>query len=247
MIQNASLFFLLSLAGILSACLQQPAQPKILVFTKTAGFVHSSIPVGTRAIVELGKRNGFEVDTTSSAQIFTDKNLRQYKALVFLNTTDTADALFTEPQKKALQNYIRSGGGFAGVHAATDAGYRWDWYTQLVGANFLSHPRQQKARIVVVDHDHLSTRHLPDSWVRKDEWYNFKNLNPHVNVLLQLDESSYEGGENGAHHPVSWYHEFEGGRAWYTALGHTEESYEEPEFLQHLLGGIQYAMGTAKP
>lgn len=230
----------------LKAGSQDRSEPGILVFTKTAGFHHSSIPTGAAAIIKLGKENKFHVDTTSDAGIFTKKILEKYAAVVFLNTTDTANVLLNEDQKAAFQKYIESGGGFVGIHAATDAGYDWPWYTKLAGANFSSHPKQQVATIKVADPDNVSTRHLPNPWIRKDEWYNFRNLNPNVHVLLYLDEKSYEGGTNGDNHPVAWYHNFDGGRAWYTALGHTEESYSEPNFLKHILGGIQYAMGQAK-
>jgi cytochrome c len=114
-----------------------------------------------------------------------------------------------------------------------------------VGGYFLSHPKNQTARIQVLDREHISTRHLPEQWERYDEWYNYKSLNPATKVLMNLDEKSYQGGKNGDHHPIAWYHDYDGGRAWYTGLGHTDESFSEPEFLQHVLGGIQYAMGIS--
>jgi type 1 glutamine amidotransferase len=147
-----------------------------------------------------------------------------------------------EEQQKVLENYIQKGGGFVGVHAATDCEYDWAWYVKMVGGSFLSHPRQQMAKLIVTDKKFIATKHLPDVWERKDEWYNFKNLNPDVHVLLKIDETSYEGGKNGDNHPMSWYHSYDGGRAFYTELGHTNESYSEPLFLQHLLGGIKYAL-----
>jgi type 1 glutamine amidotransferase len=112
----------------------------------------------------------------------------------------------------------------------------------MVGASFLSHPSQQMAKLMVVDKKFIATKHLPDVWERKDEWYNFKNMNPDVHVLIKIDETSYEGGKNGDNHPMAWYHSYDGGRAFYTELGHTDETYSEPAFLQHLLGGIQYAL-----
>ena len=131
-----------------------------------------------------------------------------------------------------------------GIHAATDCEYEWPWYDKMIGANFLSHPQQQEAKIIVVDNTQPSTKHLPATWIRKDEWYNFKNMNPDVKVLLKIDETSYTGGKNGDNHPMAWYQSYEGGRVFYTELGHTEESYSDPLYLQHVLGGIQYAMGT---
>lgn len=141
---------------------------------------------------------------------------------------------------------MNAGGGYVGVHAASDTEYEWPWYGQLVGGYFESHPKTQNATLQVKNPNHPSTKHLPQLWTRTDEWYNFKNLNPKVNVLLTIDESSYEGGKNGSHHPMAWFHEFDGGRAFYTALGHTEASYKDPLFLKHLTGGILYVIGDKR-
>ena len=139
------------------------------------------------------------------------------------------------------EHYIQSGGGYVGIHAATDTEPNWPWYGKLVGAYFKSHPKPQTATMTVVDNNHRSTAHLNNQWQRYDEWYNFQALNPQVNVLLSLDETSYQGGKNDKNHPIAWYHEYDGGRAFYTGGGHTNKSYAEPEFLQHLLGGILYS------
>lgn len=232
------------LSFIFGACSnKRPGKPRILVFSKTTGFRHSSIPAGQQAILKLGEANGFLVDTTEDARYFNEDSLDKYAAVVFLNTTDSKDSLLNHYQENAFERYIQAGGGFVGVHAATDAGYHWGWYGRLVGAYFTSHPAQQEAVLKKTALDHPATRHLPEQWTRKDEWYNFKNINPNLNILLTIDESSYEGGTNGDPHPMAWYHDYDGGRAFYTELGHTEESYQEELFLQHLLGGIQYAMG----
>lgn len=212
----------------------------ILVFSKTEKFRHTSIPKGKEALMLIGKQNDFIVDTTEDASLFTTKNLRKYDAVVFLSTT--GDVLNNE-QQAAFEQYIRSGKGFVGIHAATDTEYEWPWYCKLVGANFASHPKQQKATLHVTDANHLSTKHLPAVWERFDEWYNFKNQNADVNVLLTIDEKTYQGGKNGDKHPMAWYHAYDGGRSFYTALGHTDESFKEEPFLKHVLGGIQYAMG----
>lgn len=216
---------------------------RILVFSKTTGFRHASIPNGKAAIQKLGKENGFEVDTTEDATLFTEDNLKKYAAVVFLNTT--GDVLDYR-QEAAFERFIQSGGGFAGIHSATDTEYDWIWYARLVGGNFESHPKIQQAKIQVVDKNHASTVHLPDVWERRDEWYNFKNLNRDVKVLLKIDEKSYEGGKNGEDHPMAWYHDYDGGRAFYTELGHTEESYTEANYIKHILGGILYAIGNNK-
>lgn len=212
----------------------------ILVFYKTSGFYHESIPDGIAALQQLGSENAIQVDTTRDAARFTAQGLKEYDAVVFLNTTQD---VLNDAQQAAFEAYIRSGKGFAGIHAATDTEYSWPWYNKLVGAYFSSHPQIQDARVQVVNKAHPSTEFLPDVWQRRDEWYNFKSLQPGITVLCNLDEQSYSGGTNGANHPIAWYHEFDGGRAWYTAGGHTSESYKEPLFLKHILGGIKYAIG----
>ncbi len=222
----------------------QPASVKknnVLIFSKTSGFRHESIEVGIAAIKKLGTTNNFDVDATEDSAYFTDDNLKKFNTIVFLSTTGT---VLGKEQEVALQNFIHNGGGFVGIHAATDCEYEWPWYVKMVGASFLSHPQQQEAKLVVVDNTHLSTKHLSATWTRKDEWYNFKNMNPDVTVLIKIDETSYTGGKNGGNHPMAWYHSYEGGKVFYTELGHTTESYSEPLFLQHILGGIKYSMGV---
>jgi cytochrome c len=216
------------------------AEPRILLFSKTAGFRHDSIPDAIAAIEALGAQHGFAVDATEDAAAFSDEGLAGYRAVVFLMTTgDVLD----EAQQAAFERYIRAGNGYAGVHSASDTEYHWPWYGELVGAYFSSHPAIQQARIQIEDGAHPSTAGLPSPWTRTDEWYSFRtNPRAQVHVLATLDESSYQGGTMGADHPIAWYHDYDGGRAWYTAGGHTSASYAEPEFLQHLLGGLRYAM-----
>jgi glucose/arabinose dehydrogenase/cytochrome c551/c552/type 1 glutamine amidotransferase len=198
--------------------------------------------MGLEAIQKLGTEHNFLVDTTKNSEIFTDDNLAKYSAIVFLSTTgNILDAM----QEAAFERYIQAGGGFVGVHAATDTEYDWGWYGKLVGAYFESHPAgAPEADFIIKDNSFAATAMFTDSvWHRADELYNFKKINPEVNVLMTVDETSYEGGKNGGHHPMSWYHEYDGGRAFYTALGHTEESFSEDLYLKHLLGGINYAIG----
>jgi type 1 glutamine amidotransferase len=216
------------------------AKPKVLIFSKTNGYHHASIAAGIVAIQKLGAENGFDVDTTTDSTRFRKKILKKYAALIFLSPTGK---VFGPEEETALQGYIHHGGGFVGIHAATDCEYNWQWYGDLVGGYFKSHPKQQQAKIIVVDKNNPATKDLPDTWERWDEWYNFKYLNPDIKVLLKIDETSYTGGANGDNHPMAWYHDFEGGRAFYTELGHTDESYSDPKYLGHLLGGIQYAIG----
>jgi type 1 glutamine amidotransferase len=229
------------ICGIIIAVSFAPVKkaPRVLVFSRTKGFHHASIPVGIAAVQKLGAENNFIVDTTTDASFFTKKHLKQYAAVIFLSTT--GDVLNDE-QQEAFRKYIHSGKGFVGVHAATDTEYDWPWYNQLVGAYFKSHPKQQEAVLTIVDPADPSTSHLPVKWKRFDEWYNFKSIQNGLHVLMTIDEKSYTGGENGDVHPMAWYHEFDGGRAFYTELGHTDESYADPLYLKHLLAGIQYAI-----
>ncbi|MER5981532.1 ThuA domain-containing protein [Streptomyces sp. NPDC001787] len=214
----------------------------VLVFSRTAGFRHDSIPAGITAIQELGAGNGFTVTATEDAGAFTPQNLAGYEAVVFLNTT--GDVLDTA-QQDALSAYVGNGGGFAGVHAAADTEYDWPEYEGLVGARFKSHPAIQRAKVVTEDHTHPATSHLDDNWTRTDEWYDYRtNPRRNVRVLQSLDESSYTGGEMGGDHPITWCHPQQRGRSFYTGLGHTAESYGDPSFRRLLLGGIQYAAGA---
>ncbi|MDO7137808.1 ThuA domain-containing protein [Algibacter lectus] len=215
------------------------AADKVLIFSKTAGFRHKSIEAGVKTIEALGLQNNFTVTHTEDAAVFLDKKLKKYDLIIFLNTT--GDVLNTE-EEQAFKKYINKGGSFLGIHAATDTEFEWAWYGKLVGAYFVSHPKQTEATMHVKDNKHEATKHLPSPWTHYDEWYNFKNINEDLHVLLELDESSYEGGENGDFHPIAWCQEFDGGKMFYTGMGHTVESYSNPEFKQHLLGGILYCL-----
>ncbi|GLR16510.1 ThuA domain-containing protein [Portibacter lacus] len=214
----------------------------VLVFSKTQGFRHGSIPSGQSALQELGEANNFSVTLSENSDDFTIENLLQYECIVFLSTT--GDILNSE-QQQDFEAYIEQGGGYVGIHAASDTEYSWPWYGDLVGAYFDSHPAIQEATIEVADHVHPSTSFLPGYWQRNDEWYNFRtNPRGRVHVLATLDESSYDGGNMGHDHPTAWCHEYEGGRAWYTGGGHTNESFSNDLFRQHILGGILYATGS---
>ncbi len=237
-----TVLFVFSLSIFLPNC-SDHIPPRILLFSKTEGYRHQSIPTATAALRKLCLSNGIAVDTTEDAEDFNEKNLRRYNAVVFLCTT--GDVL-TPAQETDFERYIQAGGGYVGIHSSTDTEYGWTWYGGLAGGYFNGHPAIQDATLKVENHKHPATKHLGDTWQRKDEWYNFKNLNPNVTVLLSLDENSYQGGTNGTNHPASWCQEYDGGRAFYTAGGHTKESYSEPDFLKHLLGGIRYAIGKQK-
>jgi type 1 glutamine amidotransferase len=212
-----------------------------LVFSKTAGYRHASIETGIESIRRLGERGRFRVDATELGEAFSDDRLGRYRVVIFLNTTgDVLDAA----QQAAFERFVRRGGGFVGIHSASDTEYDWAWYGGLVGAYFLKHPAIQPATLRVVDRSHPSTSMLPVAWVRRDEWYNFRDWpDERVRVLVEIDERSYSGGSMGYRHPMAWCHVHDGGRAWYTALGHTAESYAEPLFQEHLLGGILWSAG----
>jgi cytochrome c len=228
-----------------AAAAQEQADPafKALVFSKTTGFRHDSIPDGIAAIQKLGQEHNFAVDATEDSSVFTDENLAQYNVVIFVSTT--GDPLGNQSEKDAFQRYIEHGGGFAGIHAAADSGYSWEWYGGLVGAYFKQHPAIQQATVKVEDPAHPSTEGLPTTWSRQDEWYDYQtDPRGKVHVLTSLDEKSYTGGTMGYDHPNTWCQDYDGGRSWYTGLGHTKESYTEPNFLHLLLGGIQTAAGV---
>lgn len=234
---------------------------KILVFSKTAGYRHDSIAAGIAALQELGQQSGFGVDATEDAAAFTDETLARYAAVVFLSTT--GDVL-NDGQQQAFEGYIRGGGGYVGVHAASDTEYTWPFYGELVGAYFKSHPHIQQANVLVEDGSHPASAGLSSVWTRTDEWYNFKapaagetpgavaaDYSPRANVhvIASLDEESYvelDGSDHAADdHPIAWCQNVAGGRSFYTGGGHTAESFSEPAFRQHLLGGIRTAAGVA--
>jgi type 1 glutamine amidotransferase len=229
-----------------------------LVFSKTAAFRHDSIPAGVAAIQQLGVRHNFTVDATEDAAAFTDANLARYDVVVWLSTT--GDVLNDE-QQAAFERYIGRGGGYAGIHAASDTEYDWAWYGGLVGAYFRDHPGSvneqfQVATVKVLGRGTAATRDLPRRWVREEEWYNFRTNPRHtVRVLAEVDERTYDprgysvpGGSPGMgkHHPISWCQPYDGGRAFYTAMGHKAEYYSEPLLLAHILGGIKMAAGVAR-
>lgn len=234
----ASFTLFLLIFGI--SCSSQKDEVRVLVFSKTAGFRHKSIETGIEAIIKLGEKHHFTVDTTENSANFNEENLKRYKAVIFLSTTGD---VFDQQQQNDFERFIQAGGGYVGIHAASDTEYDWPWYGKLVGGYFDSHPPVQRAAFIVVDKNHPATDSLPDRWEREDEFYNYKKMNPDINVLIKIDESTYKGGKHGDDHPMSWYHEYDGGRAFYTNMGHTDETFSEPLFLKHLWGGIQYALG----
>lgn len=246
--KNKFLLFVMLLSVMTISSCSRNGRIKLLVFSKTTGFRHDSIEPGMEAIKKMAAEKGFEADFTEDATAFTEKNLGRYSAVVFLNTTgDILDAR----QQEAFERYIQAGGGYVGIHSATDTEYDWPWYGELAGAWFLDHPGDpsnvQKGKFSVVEKDHPATEGMPEHFEHTDEFYNFRNISKSIHPLLSIDEASYKGGKNPDFHPMSWYHAFDGGRSFYTALGHTKESFRDPLFLNHLWGGIKYASGGEKP
>ncbi|HXB30400.1 MAG TPA: ThuA domain-containing protein [Puia sp.] len=233
---------------ILFSFIRGDAQPiRVLVFSKTDGFRHASIESGKAAFAKMASEKGFIADFTEDATKFNTANLRRYNAVIFLSTT--GDVLNNEQQEE-FERYIQAGGGFVGIHAAADCEYDWPWYGRLVGAWFLDHPMPnniQTGKYYVTDKNSFATKEMPDSFERKDEFYNFKQIDPSIHVLIKIDEKSYQGGKNGDNHPMSWYHDFDGGRSFYTNMGHTDESFSEPLFLNHVWAGLRYAAGGDSP
>jgi cytochrome c len=214
----------------------------VLVFSKTAEFRHDSIPAGIAAIRQLGASRGFSVEASEDSGTFTDESLARFKAIVFLSTT--GDVL-NAAQQGVFERYIRRGGGFVGLHSATDTEYDWPFYGALVGAYFAGHPDIQSATIRIEDVSHPAAASLPREWMRRDEWYNFRrNPRGSVNVIATLDERTYTGGSMSSDHPIMWSHTYEGGRSFYTAGGHTHESFAEPSFVDHLGRAILWAAGA---
>ncbi|WP_338876837.1 ThuA domain-containing protein [Spirosoma sp. SC4-14] len=225
----------------------QTPKLNLLVFSKTAAFRHQSIEAGKKALAKMASEKGFGVSFTEDASQFNEANLKKYNTVVFLNTT--GDVLNNE-QQSAFERYIQAGGGYVGIHAATDTEYEWPWYGNLAGAYFLDHPMPnnvQKGKFIVAMKNHWATKGMPDEFERTDEFYSFRNISPKLNVVLKIDEKTYQGGKNGDNHPMSWHQEFDGGRSFYTAMGHTDETFSEPLFLNHLWSGILYTTGGDNP
>ncbi|MEV4809003.1 ThuA domain-containing protein [Micromonospora avicenniae] len=227
---------------------------RVLVFSKVTEVHHDSIPAGVDAIRKLGARHRFAVEATDDAGAFTDANLARFDALVFNNTSSTPQSgdLLDADQRAALQRFIRAGGGWVGLHAASASERDWDWYEGLVGAIFDNHPDFSATggtfpgRIKVLDHAHPSTKDLPELWERGEEWYNWRtNPTGKVHTLAQVKvRDGIPGLDEGVDHPYAWCQNYDGGRSWYTAGGHSSSAFSEQAFLRHLLGGIRWAAGA---
>ena len=221
-------------------------QPRVLLFSHSTGYRHASIEPGVAAIETLGVRENIDMVHSEDPSVFSADGLKDYDAIIFLSTSTDAkkpeSEWFQGPRREALQNFVRGGGGVVGIHAASDSHYHWSWYQQLIGGHFASHPEgTPDGTLHVVDSSHPATDDLPETMRRTDEWYYFDDYNPRMDLLVTLDPASI-GEKDVNPNPISWAHEFEGGRVFYTAMGHTAESYSEPAFLNHLAGGLAWVL-----
>ncbi len=212
--------------------------PNVLIFSRTKAYRHECIEPGTIALESYFKTHGVHSMHSEDSSMISDDKLTPFDAIIFFQTTGN---ILDSIQQLALQKFIKSGKGFIGIHSAADTEYDWPWYVSMVGAQFSDHPDIQSATLLKMDTSHIACKHLPSRWTRTDEWYNFKQAPTNMQILLSIDESTYQGGTMGANHPMSWCHAYDGGKAFYTALGHTVESYRDSLFLEHILKGVLWA------
>jgi len=227
----------------------QTEERRVLIYTKNGeGYVHENIAASVAALEKICAEEGIQTDVSDDPTVFTPENLARYNAIVFSNSNNKG--FDTEAQKKAFQDYIRAGGGFAAIHSSNATARDWPWYWAMVGGKFIRHAPHQEFDVLVTDPDHPSTAHLPERWTVNDECYYSFQLNPDIHVLLSADmttvedegKSEYPGETFGQRFPLCWCHQFEGGRQWYTALGHDPWFYEDPLFIEHLRGGLLWVM-----
>jgi len=224
-------------------------QKKVLIYTRNGeGYIHDNIEASAKALKEICNEIKVETEVSDNPESFTTENLEQFHAIIFANTNN--EAFITDDQRNAFKKFIRSGGGFVGIHSACGSERKWPWFWAMLGGKFLRHPPLQPFDIKVIERNHPSTRFLPDIWKWQDECYYINNLNPDIHVLLAVDlttikdenRDEYPGTTFGDLFPLAWYHQFEGGREWYTALGHKPEHYADTLFRQHLMGGIMWVL-----
>jgi type 1 glutamine amidotransferase len=213
--------------------------PAILVFTKTTGFRHDSIPAGVEAVERIAAELGYETEHTEDATIYNPLDLARFSAVVWVSPSGD---ILGELERAALADFVTGGGGWCGIHAASTAERSWPFFREMVGARFIGHPPGcTPGEIDVVDTSHPSTAHLPKRWSWTDEWYSFDERPKDVEVLLEADEDTYEAGDlaMGDPHPIAWHRRLEAGRCFYTALGHDASAYSDEVFLAHITGGLK--------
>lgn len=220
-----------------------------LLVVQTAGWQHESTFSAIPALEKMAARHSFRLDLKQRAMPINDGMLKQYDVIIFVNTTGD---IFNDEEQAAMERFIQSGKGWVGVHAASDTEYDWKWYTDMVGHMFKIHPHVQTGMVDVHDNSFPGLEGWPKRKMWTDEFYEYLDgtRNPDINYLITVDESTYDTeakwGDNvsrghGDFHPMSWYRDYDGGRAWYTNFGHVPSVFEDPDFLQHLYGGIWWA------
>lgn len=223
-----------------------PREKRVLLFSHSTGYRHASIEPGAAALKQLGARERIAMTASEDPNVFSTAGLRSFDAIIFISTSSDPkkpeSEWFQGERRTALQAFVRRGGGIVGIHAASDSHYHWPWYQRMIGGHFVSHPKGTPTGTVkIVDSAHRSTRGLSAQITRTDEWYYFGDYNPEMKLLVTLDPQSI-GEKDVNPNPVSWSHNFEGGRVFYTAMGHTNESYSEPNFLKHVAGGLNWVL-----
>jgi len=224
-------------------------QFKAIVFSKAVNYHHVSISEGVTAIQELSQKHHFDLEWEEiSSKVFNDEKLEDIDVLIFLNTS--GDVL-NEEEQEAFKRFIKSGKGYVGIHGASSTEKDWDWYTQLVGRMFVIHPVIQTGQLDILDRNFPGMEKLPDNWYWTEEWYEFGEQKvDKLNYLITVDESSFDpnvdwgdrkGKGMGGFHPIAWYHEYDGGRSFYTSLGHLPASFGDFYFREHIYGGIYWA------
>ena len=216
----------------------------VLVFTKTAGYRHESISSGLKMLYDLSEKENWVITATENAQLLRDDFLSNFDVAVFLNPTGDA---ICEAGQESFEKWMDSGKGFVGIHAASDFEYDWEYYGNLCGAHFKTHPPAQEATIVFENTDHPAMKPFKGmkSYTTYDEWYTFKeNPRPNVNVLATLDENSIKQFSNDdfrmGDHPIIWSHENNGIRSFYTGFGHNHEAFQDKLIVEHIKNAINW-------
>lgn len=244
---------ILAHCAVLSVASADSSTFRVLNFQADNGFQHDSKSVALALVERLGAKNDWEVVTTTESSSLTTLDLSAFDVVVFNNNCGNRGQIMTSAEQLAFQRYVQQGGGFLGVHCAgaiwKEGGEFQPWYEGLIGTRMVDHPKVQEARLVVEDRTHPATRHLPAEWIVTDEWHRFgSNPRERVNVLISLDEDSYEGEKKmGGDHPFVWYQDYDGGRSFFTSLGHTKEIYGNPKFEKLVEGAIRWTGGAAQP
>jgi hypothetical protein len=237
---------IVALVGPASAAPPAPQKPAILIFSGTTGYRHDSIPSGIQALRMIAARRGLAVVASEDPAVFSTNSLNRFRAIILLSSTtdpkNPSSEWLVGDRRTALQQFVRSGGGVLAIHAAADSHYNWPWYARLIGGRFERHPEgTPTGRITVVAPTDPATRGLARSLSRTDEWYYFQDYDPVSKVLVTLDPTSI--GEKDANpNPVAWTRQINEGRIFYTAMGHTRESYSDPWFLAHISNGLDWVL-----